>query len=397
MRWMSRMTIVAVLVMTTACKTTEPDTDDGGVSIMSENQVEEAKREREEEAEAREEEGEEVDDVHMRQFSEEEVSFDSDGLALKGTLTLPHAATTDAPVAAVVLVHGSGPQTRDTPIRGQLGMGFPSKIDVFKDLAQALGRADFAVIRYDKRSCGPFNGCAQNGYPEPDETITEHQFVEDAIAARDFLASKETINADHIYYIGHSQGGSLATEALTKAEWGGAILLAPNYSPLDEMFVMQRDRLKTILTQTNATQEVMDAQIGPIDTLIKDLGTLRKRGKKSDAMIGGASPDFWLADFDLAKSRASRLGEIEEPMLLVFGGYDWQVPESEAKEWEKAIASSGRAETQRIIVLPGITHALNTVNETDWTKITPESIGTEISPSVITTVVSELNSMTGRE
>ncbi|HEY0838563.1 MAG TPA: hypothetical protein VGD74_00110, partial [Vulgatibacter sp.] len=95
-----------------------------------------------------------------------DVTFASHGLELLGTITLP--SRLDGPAPAVVLVHGSGPNARDEVMRGQMNMGFGFDLPVFRELAEGFSNAGYVVLRFDKRSCGPFNGCADNGYPMPD-------------------------------------------------------------------------------------------------------------------------------------------------------------------------------------------------------------------------------------
>jgi hypothetical protein len=73
-------------------------------------------------------------------FSEREITVGSEPWALPGTLSMPNGP---GPFAAVVLVHGSGPNDRDESI----GPNRP-----FRDLAHGLASRGIAVLRYDKRA-----------------------------------------------------------------------------------------------------------------------------------------------------------------------------------------------------------------------------------------------------
>src|SRR3954468_15065612 len=84
------------------------------------------------------------------------LAFDRGLWHLQGTLTLP-ARDVGARVPAVVIVHGSGPMSRDGVMRGQIGLGFGFELPVYQRLAAALASHGFAVYRYDKRTCGSFN------------------------------------------------------------------------------------------------------------------------------------------------------------------------------------------------------------------------------------------------
>ena len=76
-------------------------------------------------------------------FGETDFSVGEGERALPGTLALPKAAPPAAGFAAVVLVHGSGPQDRDESIG-------PNK--PFLDIARGLAAQGIAVLRYEKRS-----------------------------------------------------------------------------------------------------------------------------------------------------------------------------------------------------------------------------------------------------
>ena len=91
-----------------------------------------------------------------------------DGVTLAGTLTIPNAAA--RPLPGFVFVHGSGCIDRDETIG-------PNKI--FAQLANRLSNDGYAVLRYDKRSCGKSGG----------EFATRDRLIADARAVIASLAS----------------------------------------------------------------------------------------------------------------------------------------------------------------------------------------------------------------
>lgn len=100
--------------------------------------------------------------------SGEEIRVDVAG-DLPGLLTLPHG---DGPFAAVVLVHGSGPNDRDETIG-------PNK--PFRDLAHGLAQRGIASLRYDKRTLVQPERFETGAYTVDDEVI------DDALTATDLL------------------------------------------------------------------------------------------------------------------------------------------------------------------------------------------------------------------
>src|SRR6185369_6762687 len=113
------------------------------------------------------------------------MAFDRGLFHLEGTLTLPARAEGER-VPAVVIVHGSGPMSRDGIMRGQLGLSFGFELPVYKRLAEALTARGYAVYRYDKRTCGTFNGCTEHG-----PSMMPYSLVETAFATGELVGDAE--------------------------------------------------------------------------------------------------------------------------------------------------------------------------------------------------------------
>ena len=132
-------------------------------------------------------------------YNEEEVTFvDKEaGIELAGTLTIPKEG---GPFPAVVLVTGSGPQDRDETLLGH---------KPFLVLADYLTRQGIAVLRYDDRGVGKSAGKFS--------TATTQDFVNDALAAVEFLETRKDIQKNETGIIGHSEGGLIAPLAAVRS------------------------------------------------------------------------------------------------------------------------------------------------------------------------------------
>ncbi len=128
------------------------------------------------------------------------VTFKNGDIALSGTLVLP---TTRGRHAAVVLVHGSGDQSRWGTQRF---------------LAGRLARAGVATLIYDKRGSGQSSG----GW----RTASYEDLARDALAAVDALAARPEVDPHRIGILGHSEGGIVAPLAATMAPHKVAFLVA---------------------------------------------------------------------------------------------------------------------------------------------------------------------------
>ena len=120
-------------------------------------------------------------------YDTEEVSFTNGDVTLNGTLILPEGYSRKTP--ALVMVTGSGQQNRDEEIFGHRP---------FAVIADALGRAGIATLRYDDRGFSGYEGNIND--------CTIDDFKEDALSGIRMLRER----FDKVGVIGHSEGGTIA-------------------------------------------------------------------------------------------------------------------------------------------------------------------------------------------
>ncbi|MBI2213487.1 MAG: alpha/beta fold hydrolase [Acidobacteria bacterium] len=116
----------------------------------------------------------------------ERVVFRSSGAEIEGSLSTPGSGERHP---AIVLVHGSGKATRDTP-----GFG---------ELANFLVLEGFTVLRYDKRGYGE-STTGETNYPFLDD------LARDAATAVRFLRSRAEADPQRVGLLGFSEGAWVA-------------------------------------------------------------------------------------------------------------------------------------------------------------------------------------------
>ena len=124
----------------------------------------------------------------------DDVTFTSRGVTLAGSIVLPETR----PIrAAVVFVHGSGPQTRDLA------------------LAQRFAQAGVAALVYDKRGAGRSGGVyeAEQSVGGPNIAL----LADDAAAALDRLAREPALSEARLGLAGISQAGWIAPLAAQRS------------------------------------------------------------------------------------------------------------------------------------------------------------------------------------
>lgn len=257
---------------------------------------------------------------------------------LAGTLV---DAGNGAPV--VLIVPGSGPTDRD----GNSRLGISAA--PYRLLAEALANKGVATVRIDKR--GMFGSAA--AVPDPN-AVTIGAYAEDVHAWAKTIRAKT--GARCVWVLGHSEGGLIALVAAQRAEdLCGIVLVA---TPGRKVGTAMRDQLRAQLGPDPAKAALLDKAMGIIGKL--------EHGQRVEA--GQVGPDLWplfapqvqaflinMMAIDPARLAATTT----QPMLVVGGGRDLQVPASDAA----ALAAARGA--ARLVVIPTMNHVLKEVASDD--------------------------------
>jgi len=286
-------------------------------------------------------------------YQEQIVTFDNAQakVSLAGTLTVPEGK---GPFPAVVLISGSGPNTRDENV-------FEHKI--FVVLADHLARRGIAVLRYDKRGVGKSTG----DYAQ----ATTADFTSDAEAAAAWLRVQPGIDTRHVGLIGHSEGGLIAPAvAVTDPKIAFIVLMAGPGLPGDQLLLKQQALIgkassipDAVLTQNLAVSarvfaavkgakseaEAIAAAKAVLDPEVAK-GTLPR--DRADASIKQVTSP-WIRSF-LASDPVPVLQKVRVPVLAINGSLDMQVPPAEDLAAIKAALKADQDVT--VAELPGLNH-----------------------------------------
>lgn len=318
----------------------------------------------------------------------EGVSIPAEGIELSGTLWLPGPeeeaggeATDPAPV--VVIAHGSGPLSRDGVLGGQLGLTLPQPVLAYRELAENLQARGYAVFTWDKRTCGPFNGCAENDYPTPSDDLTFGTLQDDVGAVLDALGARADIG--EIVLVGHSKGGVIAAGlADERDDLAGVVLLATPVAPVHEVLQAQAEKFAELVAATGQQGPAAEGAIAELREVAEQVGQIAE-GDIDGPDVGGASPEFWASYIDASLAAPGHLASAGIPVLALGGAYDWNVPEAQVDAWEQYLGEEGRVQ-----ILPNITHALTYLGTEEVAEITAEDVGVHVDPSVIDALVAWL-------
>lgn len=291
------------------------------------------------------------------------------------------------PFPAVVLVHGSGPQSRDQAVRGQAGMGFAQPIAVFEQLSHGLRDRGFAVLRYDKRSCTKKSGC-NNSYPDPSPELVVQDFINDAKAALKLLGTREDIDAQRIFVVGHSQGAGFVPSILKQEpSIARGVAVAPPGASFSKTLDTQVRKIMSLVPE--GQEKMAQAQLKPLIDGIDKLKAIES-GKKVEGQVLNAPAKFIESQVAQSKDALEIVKTIDRPVLVLRGGYDWNISTEDFQEWKTALESSTLAAKHQASELPEISHALNRITQPDVKKLGPADIGDKVDPKVIEVIANFL-------
>ena len=238
-----------------------------------------------------------------------DVHFYSEGTLIAGTLgEVPH------PVAAAVLITGSGRLNRDSDARlGRRGP-FVLRTGVTRQVAEALAAANVVTLRYDKRGIGASGGDYLRA------GLTEN--LADARAALRWLTAR--FPGLPLLTVGHSEGTWHAARLAAEEELvAGTVLLCAPARTGEEIIDWQIEVLAPTLPR-------------PVRLIIRLTGqdfarsqhkrVARLKASKPDVIrVGGVRANArWWREF-LSRDPAADYARITAPVLAVTGGHDMQV------------------------------------------------------------------------
>ncbi|MFP4457360.1 MAG: DUF3887 domain-containing protein [Clostridia bacterium] len=246
----------------------------------------------------------------------EEVEFGSEEYPITGTITYPNQEDS---FYAVILIPGSGPTDRDSTLYENTPM---------KDLALGLADKGIASLRFDKRNLLYGDKIDINSFTPYQEYIADVKF------AYDLMVNNERIDNEHIYLIGHSQGGNLIPAFAKEVEAAGFVILSGNVTPLHELTIDQLEYLY------NLDGELSDKEKQDLEGYKKMRDNINNLDESSDftpQQLMGVSKDYWL--FYKKYDPIEQAKEIKEQVLIVNGSRDYQVPVSEYELWKNGLSN----------------------------------------------------------
>ena len=269
--------------------------------------------------------------------ADEAVTIQGAGFNIGATLTRPRSAPAATRLPAIVLHGGSGVSDRDGTVAG---------IPTLGQLAGALADAGFLVVRYDRRGYGQTGGRS--------ESATISDFADDMRTVAKWLGDRKDVDSKRIALVGHSEGAwvALLTAAREKNVAAVVALAAPS-STGAELVLEQQQRS---LDATKALPADRAAKVAAQEQL--NAAVLTGKGWEGipEAMRRQADTP-WFQSF-LAFDPSKVIDDVRQPLLIVHGALDRQVPAAHAERLAQMVRTEGRSKSVDLVVVQGVNHLL---------------------------------------
>jgi alpha-beta hydrolase superfamily lysophospholipase len=282
------------------------------------------------------------------------------GFNIAGTLTMP-AGEGRMRHPTVVLVAGAGIADREERIAG---------IPIFTEIAAGLAARGLMVLRYDKRGIGQSGGRS--------ETSTLQDYADDLAGIVKWLAKRKDVDPRRLTIIGHGEGGAIAMLAAAREKKITSLVLVSTMGTTGAETVLeqQRHQLDLMKASPEERQQKIDLQQKIHAAVVTDKGW--------DAL----SPDVrrqadsaWfrsLLQFDPAKL----MPKIKQPILILQGDLDTQVPPHHAERLAEMARGRKKAGGVESVHVPGVNHLLAKA-ETGEAAEYPSLPDKHVSPEVV--------------
>jgi pimeloyl-ACP methyl ester carboxylesterase len=298
---------------------------------------------------------------------DEQVRIPADGFTLAATISKP-AAAGDRPLPAVVLCGGSGPTDRDGTAFG---------IPIFGQLANALADAGFLVVRYDKRGVGQSGGRA--------EAAALNDFSEDLRAVLRFTANRRDVDRRRIAVAGHSEGAAVAMLAASKENRIAALVLIAAMGVTGAELNMYQ--VTHALERSNRPEAEKQATID-LQKRIQSAVLTGKGWEEVAPAVRRQADTPWFQSF-LAFDPVKIMPDIDQPVLVVQGDLDTQVPPSNADRLETAARARNDAGGVEVVKVAGVNHLLVPAISGEYDEYAGLT-DKRVSPSIIQPIASWL-------
>jgi dipeptidyl aminopeptidase/acylaminoacyl peptidase len=219
-------------------------------------------------------------------------------------------------------------------------------VPTLAQLAGAIAEAGMIAVRYDKRGNGQSGGRA--------ESATLPDFAEDARAVVRWLEKRPDVDRKRIAVVGHSEGAWVGLLAASREKRIAAVVSVAGPSTTGADLILEQQRYA--LDRMELAPEDRDARIALQKQIQSAVLTGRGWDTVPDELRAGADTPWFqsLLAFDPAKV----VEDVRQPLLIVHGALDRQVPVDHAERLADLARKESRSKSIELVIVKGVNHLL---------------------------------------
>ena len=294
---------------------------------------------------------------------DEAVTIPAEGFNLGATVTRPSKQAAPR-LPAVILLSGSAVPDRE---------GFALGIPALGKLAGALAEAGFLVVRYDKRGYGQSGGRSESA------TLPDH--AEDARSVFRWLSRRKDVDPERVALVAHGDGAWVALLAAGRErKFAGLVTVSGPSSKGAELVLEQQQQELDML---DLTPEVRQQRV----VLQKQIQAAVLTGKGWEALPPNIrkqadTPWFqsWLT-FDPAKA----LDDVRQPLLIIHGELDRQVPVAHADRFANLAHKESKSKAIELVIVRGVNHVMvpaTTGEVSEYATLTDRNLSPDVTNAI---------------
>ena len=254
-------------------------------------------------------------------LTESPVSLNLPDASISGSIITPKNSIGKIPV--VLIIAGSGPTDRN----GNSSLGISA--NSYFLLAEALGKAGIATLRYDKRAIGKSTSA------KTEVDLSFDDFVNDAVALVKMLKADPRFSK--VIILGHSEGSLIGMVAAEKEKVDAFVSVAGAGEKASAI----------IKKQLAATPQADQTYAAKLDSL--DQG-LKVSAADNDPMFHPGVQPYLISWFKY--NPQTEIKKLKVPVLILQGTTDFQVSVNDAQNLKKAKPDA------TLVLLEGMNHVL---------------------------------------
>jgi alpha-beta hydrolase superfamily lysophospholipase len=225
--------------------------------------------------------------------------------------------------------------------------GIVAGVPVLGQIAADLVSAGFAAVRYDRRGVGQSGGRS--------ETTTINDYAEDVRAIVTWIEkSRKDIDKRRIALVGHGEGGWIAMTAAARDGRVAALAVASTASTTGGELVLERQRrvLEALKSSDIEKQTKVELQRKINAAALSGAGW---DGIPVDMRRAAETP--WFQSY-LAFDPARVMRDVRQPVLIVHGALDAEIPAYHAEKLAALARARKRKVSADVTSVPGLNHLL---------------------------------------